>query len=140
MLVLAVVAGLGLAVVVAAIALLYEPRPTSPQEALDAYIVALNDNDAGALQRLVREDVDATAQIEAKLTKFGGQNLEVTDVEINITGFGFVAEVEVTGRGERGPYRESLQFSGDEFGDWYISLGGDRPQPGRDDEVGVEGP
>jgi hypothetical protein len=111
--------------------------PRSPEEAIEAYIAALNDDDPRALARLAHRDVDASAQIEEKLDAFGGQNIQVTHVEVTVTGFGHAAEVDVTGHGDHGDYSESLHFSGDEFGEWHIDLG---VMPPAGEEEGTEGP
>lgn len=114
---------LAIAAIVALLAF-NDSHPESPEELLDAYISALNNDDRDAMVELIHRDVEATKEISEKLAKFGGQNIEVTDVDIKITGLGGdVAEVKVTGRGDGGPYAESLHFSGDEFGDWYLDLG-----------------
>lgn len=121
-----ILVGVGVVIVIAGALLVILPssHPRSPEELLDSYISALNDNDADEVASLIHRDVDATSDIELKLAKFGGQNIDVTNADISRTGMGgFGADVRVVGSGDRGPYRESLHFSADEFGDWYLDLG-----------------
>lgn len=75
------VAALAIAVIVAVFAF-SGGRPDSPEELLDAYISTLTMRTLTRVSELIHCDVDTTKEISEKLAELGGQNIDVTNADI----------------------------------------------------------
>ncbi|MGH3519980.1 MAG: hypothetical protein ACRDQ7_21860 [Haloechinothrix sp.] len=107
--------------------LLSSGHPRTPEEAVDAYIAALNDGDADALAALTPSHVDASEHIAAKLAEHGRQGIQITSVTVSSEIDIRQAIATVEGEGARGTYSESHYLYAKD-GRWYVDMEAQSPE------------
>jgi hypothetical protein len=124
-------AGLGIAVVavILGVGACSQSQPSSPEEAVDAYIAALNDSDREALAALVPEHVDASDDLGDKLNTLGGQHITLSNVDVSSDVDIRQAIAHLRGTRSDGEYSESLYLFSED-GRWYVDM--EQPAPEKD--------
>lgn len=121
---LVVIAMLVAVAVAIVVVVMRDDAPQSPDEAVTAYVEALNDSDADRLVELAGRHMNSTSAARARVRQLGGQDIRLTSVDIELDGITEnIGTARLVGNGKRGRYSETIRLAADEFGDWSISLG-----------------
>jgi hypothetical protein len=99
----------------------------SPRAAVDAYVEALNAQDAPALQRLAPPGNNAADEIRHRIDDFGGKQISLSTVDITSDISPDVANARLAGTGG---YTERLTLTRTRER-WYVVLGQAEPDPAK---------
>lgn len=98
----------------------------SPQQAIDAYVAALNARDTKALAQLAPPGNDAADEIRQRLDQHGGQNIRIASTRLTNGVSPDVVSASIQGQGSAGDYSETLTLTRTDDR-WHVVMGQQEP-------------